>query len=94
MAIELKLNKVVFQSDALVVVDCINSIVCNVALEPILAECRSLLRCFAFGYVLFLPSLSNFDAHNMVSLGKLYGSRTCCCSGFFGPSTLMKVYFP
>lgn len=35
MAMELKLDRVIFQSDALSVVDCINSLLCNESLSPL-----------------------------------------------------------
>lgn len=70
------MDKVVFHSDALVVVDCINSISCNASHEPITEDCRVLLRVFSFRSVIYHPRSSNSDAHNVVSLGKLHGSRT------------------
>ncbi|XP_058787163.1 uncharacterized protein LOC131661587 [Vicia villosa] len=80
LAVELKLDKVVFQSDAQVVVDCINSIISIAVLEPLAAECRSLLSGVTFGSVIFIPRSCNSEAHNIVSLGKLYGSRTWLCN--------------
>ncbi|XP_058732849.1 uncharacterized protein LOC131604425 [Vicia villosa] len=94
IALNLNLKKAVFKSDALSVVDCINGIDCNVFLEPIAADCRVFLSRFSFSSVLFTPREDNYDAHNMVLLGKLYGSRTwldsvpaanSVVSGFSGP---------
>ncbi|XP_058757456.1 uncharacterized protein LOC131630719 [Vicia villosa] len=76
LAAEINLEKVVFYTDALVVVDCINSIHSNASLDPIAAECRQLLSSFSFSSVIFVPRNCNFDAHNVVLLGKMYGSRT------------------
>ncbi|XP_058774622.1 uncharacterized protein LOC131648906 [Vicia villosa] len=47
LADDLRMDKIVFQSYALVVVDCINSISSNASLEPIAAKCRMLLRNFS-----------------------------------------------
>ncbi|XP_058759872.1 uncharacterized protein LOC131633172 [Vicia villosa] len=87
LAADLKMNKIVFQSDALVVVDCINSISCNASLDPIAAECRLLLSSFSFSSVMFIPRVCNSDAHNVVLLGKAYGSRTWL-DGFPGANSV------
>ncbi|KAI5408759.1 hypothetical protein KIW84_054554 [Lathyrus oleraceus] len=56
IAQELKLERVIIQSDALIVVDNINSILKNVVLEPITAYCKSFLNSFKIGGYAFVES--------------------------------------
>lgn len=73
---ELKLERVLVQSDVLVIMDCINSILKFVVIEPIAADCRFFLSKFKVAFVMYLSRTLNVDAHKLVGMGKLYGSRT------------------
>ncbi|XP_058763625.1 uncharacterized protein LOC131637081 [Vicia villosa] len=76
LAGQFKLRSIMVHSDAKVVVDCINSLVDVPALEPIANDCRILLRKFDVGSILFISRTLNMDAHNLVGLGHMYGSKT------------------
>lgn len=54
----------------------INSLYSNVALNLVACECRSLLDTFKEAFIMYLNRLFNMDPHNLISLGKLFGSRT------------------
>ncbi|XP_058756380.1 uncharacterized protein LOC131629608 [Vicia villosa] len=46
LALEHKLDNIVFQSDALIVVDCINGVSFSATLDLLVNDCRQLLNCF------------------------------------------------
>ncbi|XP_058783870.1 uncharacterized protein LOC131658613 [Vicia villosa] len=71
-----KLDDVVFQSDALGVVDCVNGVCSMPDLDPIVSECILLRNNFKSSTVMFVGRESNTDAHSLVGIGKLVGSRT------------------
>lgn len=64
------------QSDALVVVDCINRMAFNADLDPIVADCRILMSGFINVAIMFIMRTLNSDVHHLVSLSKSIGSRT------------------
>ncbi|XP_058774462.1 uncharacterized protein LOC131648749 [Vicia villosa] len=76
VAKDLGLKDFVVQSDALVMVDCINGVVFNADLDPIVADCRNLISGFNNVRVMFIRRTLNGDAHHLVCLGKSLGYRT------------------
>ncbi|XP_058726925.1 uncharacterized protein LOC131598327 [Vicia villosa] len=76
LANDFNLEEVMFQSDALGVVDCVNGVCSLPDIEPIVLDCCLLRNHFKFSSVMFIGRESNTDAHNMVGIGKLVGSRT------------------
>ncbi|XP_058724620.1 uncharacterized protein LOC131596076 [Vicia villosa] len=76
VASKLSLQRLIVQSDAKVVVDCINGTINLANLELLADDCRMLLKNFDLASVLFLNRNCNSDAHNVAELGKLYGSKT------------------
>ncbi|CAI8584877.1 unnamed protein product [Vicia faba] len=76
IAKDLKLDRVLLQSDALGAVDCINGYQSIAVIDHIAEDCRVLLSSFNFASVMFIPRTSNADAHNLVGIGKRTGSRT------------------
>lgn len=69
-------DRFVVQTDALVVVDCTNAIKDYAVIELVASDCRGLLGSFNLSCVVFINRSCNVDAHNLVKLSKLYGSRT------------------
>lgn len=85
---------VLVQSDALMVVDCINGIQDFAAIKSIAADCRKFLKCFSLAYIMFISRNCNVDAHNLVSLDKQLGSRTCLGAFLIGiPWHLFRLRF-
>ncbi|XP_058757305.1 uncharacterized protein LOC131630541 [Vicia villosa] len=76
IAADLKFERIILQSDALGVVDCINGHRSIAVIDHITEDCRILLNSFSFSSVMFIPRSSNVDAHNLVVLSKRLGSRT------------------
>ncbi|XP_058739812.1 uncharacterized protein LOC131611980 [Vicia villosa] len=76
VARDLKLQKIVVQSDALVVVDCVNKMDFSVVLEPIVLDCSEIKLYFDVVTVMYVSRNFNTDAHHMVSIGKTAGCRT------------------
>ncbi|XP_058766067.1 uncharacterized protein LOC131639600 [Vicia villosa] len=77
VAMEMKLDRILLQSNALEVVDCINGCQHIAAFEHIAEDCRLGLNSFKFAVVMFIPRNINVDAHNLVGIGKRIGSRAC-----------------
>lgn len=75
-AIDLKMDNVIFQPDALSVVDSINGISHSAALELLVNDCRLLLGKFQNAVVVFLSRNCNGDAHHMVHVGYKFGSQS------------------
>lgn len=75
LAKDLKLEKIVVQSDAKAVVDIVNLNQYNALLEPII-DIRFLLSSFNFLSLSFLKRACNMDAHNLARLACFVGSRT------------------
>lgn len=73
---ELNLDRVLVQSDALVVVDCLNDINFSAALEPLISYCKLIMSSFSQCTVMFISRNLNLDAHHMVGVGNLVGSKT------------------
>lgn len=76
LAKELHMEKILVQSDALTVVNCINHLGTLAILEFIATNIRSLIDSFKVRFMMFLSRRSNTDAHNLVSLGKLLCDRS------------------
>lgn len=76
MAKDLKVERVLVQSDALLVVDYINDIQKYAEIEPIMADYRELLASFSVSYIMFISRNCNIDTHKLVSWDKQLGSRT------------------
>ncbi|CAK8571737.1 unnamed protein product [Lathyrus sativus] len=76
LAKELNLKSFVFQSDAQVVVDCINDFVFIADLDSVVADCKLLMKDFDSVTLMFINRLCNLDAHHMVGIGKSFGFRT------------------
>lgn len=73
---ELNLESVLFFSDALEIVDCVNGNGFNASLDSITKNCNSLLGSFKAASLLYLNRVSNFDAYHMVGARKYLGYRT------------------
>ncbi|XP_058776145.1 uncharacterized protein LOC131650453 [Vicia villosa] len=71
-----QIDNVTVQYDALGVVDCVNGVSYAVDLEPIVLDCQFLIKSFVSVAVLFVGRNNISDAHNLVSLGRVVGSRT------------------
>lgn len=76
VAKDLKIEKFIIQSDALVLVDCINDFDFCAALDPIVIDCKSLLGNFSDVTLMYVSHDSNVDAHFMVGVGKSLGFKT------------------
>lgn len=76
VSMEMKLDRILLQYDALEAVDCINGYQHISAVEHIAEDCRLVLKSFKFAVVIFIPRNLKVDAHNLVELGKRIDSRT------------------
>lgn len=76
LAKELKFERIIFYSDVLGLVDCVNEVDFNAALDPIIKDCNNLLSSFGDASLLNLSRNFNSDAHHMVGVGKSVGFRT------------------
>ncbi|XP_058746597.1 uncharacterized protein LOC131619526 [Vicia villosa] len=76
LAKEPELDKVVLQSDALAVVDCINGVSLVLDLDPIVMDCRSFRSSLFSSTVMFIGRDADTDALSLVGIGKLVDSRT------------------
>ncbi|XP_058783366.1 uncharacterized protein LOC131658047 [Vicia villosa] len=76
IAKDIHLDKVLVQSDAMIVVDCINSTISNAALDLIAGDVRDLCNIFSLCSVMYLNRVFISDAHNLVKWGKLLGARS------------------
>lgn len=76
LAKELKIESFTLQSDALVLVDCINGVDFSTALDPIVNDCKLLLGAFNDATLMYVSRDINVNAHQMVGVGKFLGSRT------------------
>lgn len=66
LALEHKIYNVVFQSDALMVVDYINGVSYTAALELLVNDCRLMLSSFKNATVVYLSRNFNVGAHHLV----------------------------
>lgn len=69
LSLKHKLENVIFQTDALVVVECINGVSYSAALELLVKDCRLFLLSFK-NVVVYLNRNYNADAHHLVHVGK------------------------
>lgn len=76
LASKLGLQRVIMQSDAKGVVDCIHGTNKLVNLELLAKDCRLLCKNFKLDSVMFISRECSFDAHNVAELGKVCGSKT------------------
>lgn len=76
VAKDLKLDKVLVQSDVMFVVDYINAFEFSIVLDNIVANCKLLLNSFKEAYIMFLNKNFKGDAHNMIDFLKRIGSKT------------------
>ncbi|MCI32683.1 hypothetical protein A2U01_0053897 [Trifolium medium] len=76
LAIDLHMDRIVVQSDYLNAVDCINLVSNFAVIDHIDADCRFLLDKFCFSSVMFISRSCNLEAHNLVGIVKVVGSRT------------------
>ncbi|XP_058776904.1 uncharacterized protein LOC131651249 [Vicia villosa] len=76
LAKELHIGKILVQSDALNVVDCINCVRQFASIDLIAIDVRCLLSSFSLGSVMYLCRQQNTEAHNLVGLGRLFGDRS------------------
>ncbi|XP_058760957.1 uncharacterized protein LOC131634317 [Vicia villosa] len=88
VAKELKVERILVQSDALSVVDCINAVSVRADIDHVIRDCQFLLSSFKFASVVFINRSFNSDAHSFVGLGNRFGSRTwlempSCCNSIF-----------
>ena len=70
------LQNLEIQTDALVVADCISSKSSNANLDPIIVDCVELLNTFVLASVCYIGRENNGEAHKLVGIAKLVGSRT------------------
>ncbi|CAI8582898.1 unnamed protein product [Vicia faba] len=70
---QLKLQKIIVQSDALGVVDCMNHIAFSEVLEPIMLDCTELVNLFSFVSVMFIRRNCNVDVHHLIRICKTVG---------------------
>ncbi|XP_058759858.1 uncharacterized protein LOC131633155 [Vicia villosa] len=89
IALEHKLDNIIFQSDALSVVDCINGTSYSANLELLVNDCKELLRNFQNAVVVYLNRNCNRDAHHMVHVGFNVGSK--CWAGVIPPLEVDSV---
>jgi len=75
VAKDLRLNKVVVESDAATVVDCINGKAIMAAIDPIIQDCCSILNLFAEIKVTAISRTQNSVAHELVRMSKVVGSK-------------------
>ncbi|XP_045822165.1 uncharacterized protein LOC123915058 [Trifolium pratense] len=80
-------NSVSIYSDAANVVNCINKRSNFAAINLIAQDCRNLMAGLGNVSVMFISRTQNCDAHNLVSLAKVVGSRT-----WLGVAPLVSVY--
>lgn len=76
LAKDLHIPSVMIQSDALEVVDCNNQVSSVAVLEPLVLDCLNLLKSFQFATLLYVNRSHILEAHNLVGLGYMLGSRT------------------
>lgn len=76
LALDLRLDRIVVQSDTLSVVDWVNFVHPQVVLELVAQDVRLLLRSFCEASVMFVSRKCNLNAHNFVGLGKQLGFRS------------------
>ncbi|CAI8587216.1 unnamed protein product [Vicia faba] len=69
-------DKIIVHSDVLKVDECINGHLSLVSLAHIADDCRELLKSFRVVSIMYFSRFFNFDAHIVVGLGELFGSRT------------------
>ena len=74
VAKDLLINKVVVESDAATVVDCINGKAIMAAIDPIIQDCCSILNMFKDIKVTAISRNQNF-AHELVQMSKVVGSK-------------------
>ncbi|CAK8576621.1 unnamed protein product [Lathyrus sativus] len=75
-ALKIKVNKMLIQSDASNMVDCINGSKDSAVINPIADDCRMFFRNFSFCSVMFISKHQNILAHNLVRVCKALGSST------------------
>lgn len=75
IAAELKLDKILVQSDALNVVDCLNGVISSAILDPLILDCKHILSSFKQFAVMFISRNLNVDVHYMVGVGNVVGSN-------------------
>lgn len=73
---ELNLQKVVIESDAAEVVNCINRKSSLAAIDPIIQDCWDIMNLLGEALVVHIRRNANSAAHGMVGVTKLLGSRT------------------
>lgn len=76
LAKDLKLDNFIMQSDALIIVDCINDYNFFAVLNPMVNNCKILLGEFKFVTLMHVSRLSNVDVHHMVRVSKSLDDRT------------------
>jgi hypothetical protein len=70
------LQRVKIQTDALVVADCISGKTTNANLTPIIYDCTELISTCSLVSVCYISRQNNVEAHKLVCIPKLVGSRT------------------
>lgn len=76
LAKEQQLNKVIIESDAAGVVNCINDKCCMATIDPFIQDCKLLLQHFQNSVICHIRRQANVAAHGMVKEAKILGSRT------------------
>lgn len=72
----INLSKVIFQMDALQIMDCVNQIAKDGRLDIVANDCCFLLSAFLVSSVVYFPRHFNFVAHNLAQVEKVVGSKT------------------
>lgn len=75
VAKDLKLDKMLVQSNVMFVVDCINAFEFSIVLDNIVANCKLLLNSFKEVYIILNKNF-NDDGHKIVDFLKRIGSKT------------------
>ncbi|XP_058742583.1 uncharacterized protein LOC131615095 [Vicia villosa] len=76
LALDLKIERLVVQSDCLNVVDCVNSVAVFATIEPVAEDVRCLLSHFLFASLMYVGRKFNTEAHSLVGAGNILGSKT------------------
>src|SRR4051812_32440134 len=76
LAKDISLSKIIVHFDSLIVVDYENDISLCAVIEPVIEDCKVLLKEFSVSVVLFVGRDRNFKAHSLVGIGNVVCSKT------------------
>lgn len=90
LTLEHNLDNIVFQSNALTMVDCINDVSFSAALDLLMNDCWQLLKGFKNVVVVFFSRSFNIDAHHIVQVDNRFGSNSW--TGVIPPLEEISLY--